>query len=120
MIQAIESLSGEDIFLSVITIGELVKGIELLAPGRRQMSFKSWLEHLKRNFASRILPVDEEVAMIWGQLVAAAQRDGKQVSAVDGLIAATARRHGLSVMTRNVDDFRPTGVPLLNPWPADI
>ena len=71
---------------------------------------------LERVYADRLLPVDLETGRIWGQLTAAAQRKGRTVPAGDGLIAATAQRHGLHVITRNVDDFKETGVTLINPW----
>ena len=71
---------------------------------------------LEQDYAERILPVDAETARVWGELTAAAQSGGKAVSVSDGLIAATAIRHGLHVMTRNVSDFRDTGAMLINPW----
>lgn len=77
---------------------------------------QSWLQTLEREYASRILPVDREAAHIWGELTAATQGQGKIVASNDGLIAATARRHGLHIMTRNLADFEPMGVMLINPW----
>jgi toxin FitB len=71
---------------------------------------------LERNYSDRILLVDIETSRIWGELAAAVQKAGRPVAAVDALIAATARRHGLVVMTRNIVDFEPTGVSLINPW----
>ena len=67
-------------------------------------------------YGERILPIDAETVRVWGESTAAAQKNGRIVSASDGLIAATARRHGLRVMTRNVDDFAPMGVMIVNPW----
>ena len=108
---------GESAHISVITIGEMLKGAELLAEGRKQSDILARLDQLQNDFGPRILPVDLEIARLWGQLTARAQRRGRQVAAPDGLIAATARHHGLPVMTRNVDDFTPTGVQVENPWP---
>jgi len=71
---------------------------------------------LEQDYAERILPVDAETARVWGELTAAARARGKTVSVSDGLIAATALRHGLHVMTRNVSDFIDTGAMLINPW----
>lgn len=71
---------------------------------------------LEQRFADRILPIDVEVARIWGELTARAQARGGQVAAADGLIAATAIRNGLHVMTRNIRDFEPTGAMLIDPW----
>jgi predicted nucleic acid-binding protein len=73
---------------------------------------------VERHYADRVLPVDLETSHIWGELTAAAQKIGKIIPASDGLIAATARRHGLHVMTRNTEHFEPTGVMLVNPWTA--
>ncbi len=114
--RAVEEISDDDLFVSVISIGEIAKGIELLEDGRRKRALQSWLQTLERDYASRILAVDQETAHIWGELVAAAQKRGKMVASSDGLIAATARRHGLHVMTRNIADFEPTGAMLINPW----
>jgi len=74
------------------------------------------LQALERDYSDRLLPIDLETSRIWGELVAIAQKAGRPVPAVDALIAATAIRHGLHIMTRNTADFEPTGVLLLNPW----
>ena len=100
----------------MISIGEITNGIELLEDGRRKRDLQSWLQILERDYAARILPVDRDTAHIWGELTAAARKRGYTISTSDGLIAATARRHGLHVMTRNLSDFTPTGAMLLNPW----
>jgi predicted nucleic acid-binding protein len=114
--QAVARLLDDDLFVSVITLGEIAKGIALLEDSRHKRELQSWLQTLERDYAARILPVDREAAHIWGELTAAAQKAGKLIAASDGLIAATARRHGLHVMTRNVADFAPTGVMQINPW----
>ena len=113
---AVEAL-GKDAYISVITIGEILKGAELLAEGRQQRRLLAWLDKVQDDFGPRILHIDPEIARLWGQLTARAQRRGRQIAAPDGLIAATARRHSLPVMTRNLDDFTPTGVQVENPWP---
>lgn len=102
-----------DLYLSVLTLGEIRKGIELLRdrdPAQAEV-FASWLGDLGTRFADRIVPVDVRVAEEWGRLNAAATHN-----TVDSLIAATARVHGLIVVTRNTGDFEGCGVPLLNPW----
>ncbi len=116
VVTAVESLDSDSLFLSVVSVGEIAKGIGLLDPGQHKRVLQTWLDTLEQHYASRLLPIDLETARIWGELTASAQRAGRVVPAVDGLIAATARRHGLHVMTRNVPDFEPTGVMLLNPW----
>ena len=114
--QAVDGLPDDDLFVSVIAIGEIAKGIALLDDSRRKRELQSWLQTLERDYAARILQVDRETAHLWGELTAAARKNGRIISASDGLIAATARRHGLRVMTRNVFDFEPTGALLINPW----
>ncbi len=102
-----------DLHLSVLTLGEIRKGIERLRdrdPAQAEV-FASWLGELNTLFADRIVPVDARVAEEWGRLNAAATRN-----TVDSLIAATARIHGLTVVTRNTGDFEGCSVPLLNPW----
>ncbi len=114
--RAIESIDEEDLFVSVLSIGEIVKGIALLKESHNKRALQGWLQTMERFYAGGLLTVDLEVSRIWGELTASAQKTGRSVSASDGLIAATARSHGLHVMTRNIADFQPTGVLLLNPW----
>ena len=107
------SLRGEDLFLSVLVIGEIRQGIERLK-GRDPQSanvYRTWLEALKRDYADRILPVTTEVAETWGRL-----NTPDPLPVVDGLLAATARVHGMTLVTRNVGDLERTGVPLFNPF----
>ena len=115
-VRLIEILDDSDLFVSVITLGEIAKGIALLDESKRKRALRDWLETLEQQYGERILPLDLETVRIWGEVTAKAQRAGKVVAAGDGLIAATAIRYGLHVMTRNVDDFLPTGVLLINPW----
>jgi predicted nucleic acid-binding protein len=114
--RAIDAFDSQSLFVSVLSIGEIAKGIALLRESQHKRALRIWLQTLERHYADRLLPVDLETTRIWGELTAAAQRIGRTVPAGDGLIAATARRNGLHVMTRNTADFEPTGVLLLNPW----
>jgi hypothetical protein len=114
--QALDGLQDENLFVSVISIGEISKGIALLRESQKRRALETWLQTLERYYADRLLPIDLETSRIWGELTAAAQKAGRAVHATDGLIAATALRHGLRLMTRNTADFEPTGVRLLNPW----
>jgi predicted nucleic acid-binding protein len=114
--RAVEALESDGLFVSVVSIGEIAKGIALLREGKNRRELQAWLQALERYYADRLLPVDLETSHTWGELTAVAQKAGKIVPASDGLIAATARRHGLHVMTRNTEHFEPTGVLLLNPW----
>ena len=102
------------LFLSVLTLGELRKGIEGMADADRRTTLLDWLEaELPIFFTGRILPIDAQVADRWGRLVAAA---GRPVPAIDSLLAATAAHHGLSLVTRNVRDFTDFGLEVINPW----
>jgi len=114
--RAIDGLDDEELFVSVISIGEISKGIALLRNSRRKRALEVWLRALERDFQERLLSIDLETCRIWGELTAAAQKAGRVVHAADGLIAATALHHGLRVMTRNIGDFEPTGTLLVNPW----
>lgn len=114
--RAIRDLDSDDLFVSVVTIGEIVKGVALLQDGQKKRLLQSWLLTLERHYGDRILPIDLETCRMWGELTAAAQKAGRTIPASDGQIAATARRHGLYIMTRNTADFETSGVPLLNPW----
>lgn len=114
--ELIDLIDEQDLFISVISLGELFKGISLLEEGRRKRELLSWIGGLERNFADRILGIDQETAHIWGEVSAKASKMGKVVPACDGLIAAIALRNGLHLLTRNSTDFAPTGVMLLDPW----
>jgi predicted nucleic acid-binding protein len=116
---AVEALESDSLFVSVVSIGEIAKGIALLRGGKNKRELQAWLQALERYYADRVLPVDLETSHTWGELTAAAQKAGKIIPASDGLIAATARRHGLHVMTRNTEHFEPAGVLLLNPWAVE-
>ncbi len=101
------------LFISALTLGEIRKGVERMAPGRRRDQIATWMEgELALWFEGQTLAVDSAVADQWGRLAARLP----QLPTVDGLIAATALRHGLSVVTRNESDFAPTGVRVVNPW----
>jgi len=113
---AIDEIPSDNLFLSVITLGEVVKGISLLVESKRKRDLQSWLLELERFYEDRVLEIDSEAARIWGESTANAQKKGRIVSAPDGLIAATAQRHGLHLMTKNVSDFEDTGAILINPW----
>jgi toxin FitB len=114
--RAVEALQSEDLFLSVISIGEIAKGIALLQESKKKNALQTWMQALEAHYADRVLDIDLETSHIWSEITAAARRAGKIVPASDGLIAATAHRHGLHVMTRNTEHFKATRVLLLDPW----
>lgn len=102
------------LYLSVLTLGELRKGIEGVADAKRRMVLMDWLKtDLPGFFAGRILAVDASVADRWGRLLAVA---GRPLPAIDSLLGATAVQHGLSMVTRNTRDFEGLGVDVINPW----
>jgi tRNA(fMet)-specific endonuclease VapC len=117
VVDFIDSLDSDDVYISVITIGEIVKGIEKLPKSRRKQELHAWLkEDLLSRFQGKIIPIDEDVIVAWGFLTVRAEAAGRPMPAVDSLIAATAQVNGLTLVTRNVDDFNPSGVEILNPW----
>jgi toxin FitB len=106
----------ELLYLSVLTLGEIRKGVELRPPDARRVALQEWLgTELPRFFRGRILGIDAATAERWGRVTALA---GRPVPTVDGLLAATALQHDLVLVTRNVRDFAGLGVRLLNPWDA--
>ncbi len=103
-------------FLSAITLGEVMGGVSRLLAGKRRSRLESWFEGLLTRYESRVIPVDAAVARKWGHLAGELARRGAPTSMADGLIAATALVHGLKLATRNIADFKPFGVELVDPW----
>jgi tRNA(fMet)-specific endonuclease VapC len=113
----IDSIDSETAFLSAITLGEIRKGIEKLPDSDRKSTLQAWLrDELSIMFSGRVLPIDTPVAFRWGELAGALESRGKKMAAIDSLIAATALHHHCRLVTRNEDDFKHSGVALLNPW----
>lgn len=108
----------QDAFLSTVTLGEIRNGIALTNDDRKRDILDLWLRgRIYPTFANRILPVTAPIAERWGELQAQRQRAGVILSVPDGLIAATAIEHGLTLVTRNVRDFQNLGLPaIVNPW----
>jgi predicted nucleic acid-binding protein len=105
------------LYLSVLTLGEIRKGLAGLSQGRRRTQLETWLDvELQARFAGRILAIDASVADRWGLLAAQAKSRGISLPIVDGLLAATALHYNLTVVTRNSSDFRNAQVQVLNPW----
>lgn len=112
----IESADDASLFLSAITLGEIQKGVSLLPTGKRRQEFQAWLAFLQSSFEDRILPIASDTSLIWGEITAKCQKAGHTLHSPDGLIAATAIQFGLHLVTRNVADFEPAGVLIVNPW----
>jgi len=115
----LDDADDEQLFLSAISLGEIFKGLTVLPEGKRRSQLEEWVEvTLRAWFSGRILPVTPGIAERWGKMAGERQLSGEPLSVTDGLIAATAAEHSLTIVTRNVHDFRNLGVPLFNPWDA--
>jgi predicted nucleic acid-binding protein len=113
----LDDADDEQLYLSVVSLGEVLKGLTVLPAGKRREQIQLWIDGTLRPwFAGRLLPVSEEIAERWGVLAGECQVKGRTLTVADGLIAATALQHGLTVVTRNVRDFSSLGVDVLNPW----
>ena len=105
--------------LSTLSLGELKRGIEKLTSGKRKKFLQQWLAvNVIQRFGDRVLPPDADVCLRWGEMQEQLEKRGKRMSALDGLIAATALRHQLTVVTRNIRDMESCGAVLFNPWDA--
>lgn len=114
-----EAVNEALLYLSVLTLGEIRKGVAGLPQSKRRTQLETWLEiELQARFSGRILPIDGAVADRWGLLAADAKRKGRPLSTIDGLLAATALRYNLTLVSRNTNDYAITQVPVLNPWAA--
>ncbi|MER9158749.1 type II toxin-antitoxin system VapC family toxin [Mesorhizobium sp. M0778] len=106
-------------FISVVSIAEIRRGVALMDEGRKREALAEWLARdLPQRFEQRVLPVDEPVALAWGDLMGLAKRRGRGLSSMDGLIAATAIAQELTLATRNTKHFEDFGIELVDPWTA--
>ena len=106
-----------DLHLSAVTLGELIRGISRLPGGKRRRTLLRWVnDDVRIRFAGRILPFDEEAGVLWGTIMGRCDRRGRPRAAADAQIAAIALRFGLTLVTRNTDDFRGMPVTVVNPW----
>jgi predicted nucleic acid-binding protein len=113
----LEGIDENLLYLSVLTIGEIRKGVAALPQSVRRADIEAWLEKdLRNRFAGRILPITEEIADRWGVIAGQAHAKKQAAPVIDGLLAATALHHNLTLVTRNVGDVAITGVNLFNPW----
>ncbi|MDO4682347.1 MAG: type II toxin-antitoxin system VapC family toxin [Lautropia sp.] len=112
----VQACPRESLYLSVLSLGEIRKGIEGVADAAFRRTLTDWLDiELPRYFLGRVLGIDSSIADCWGRLQA---RAGRTLPVIDALLAATALQHQLTLVTRNVRDFQGLGVPLVNPWLA--
>lgn len=113
----IDSIEEEKLYISVITIGEFEKGISKLPTSSKKDRISDWLnEDLLIRFKGRILDLDVNTLIKWGQIVANLENQGRKIPAIDSLIAATVLHHDLCLVTRNTQDFQNCGIKILNPW----
>lgn len=113
----LDAVDESQLYLSVLTLGEIRKGASALPESRRRSHLEVWLERqVKVRFSGRILPISDDIAERWGWLAAEAKTRGRSLPVIDGLLAATALHHNLVLVSRNITDFLVTRVPILNPW----
>lgn len=106
-----------EMYVSVITFGELIKGVEKLTASKKKGELNQWINNdLKQRFRNRILDISMSEVKKWGEILAMCEKKGTPVPAIDALIAATALVHDLAVVTRNIKDLQSTGVFVVNPW----
>ncbi len=116
----IDGLADEHVFLSVLTVGEIQRGISKLPDSNRRTTLVNWLEtDLLARFSGRLLDLDVAVLLKWGELTARLEGAGRPLPAVDSLFAAQALTYQMNFVTRNTKDFIDTGVNLVNPWQAE-
>jgi tRNA(fMet)-specific endonuclease VapC len=117
VLEWIDTIDADGVYISVITVGEITKGIEKLPNSKRRRELSNWLENeLLIRFQDNLIELDVNILIQWGRLNARLEISGQRAPAIDSLIAATALEHGLILVTRNETDFAGTGVEILNPW----
>lgn len=117
VVKWVDSLDSLTVYLSVITIGEIQKGVEKLSESPRKQDLAMWLKgDLLLRFSDHLLDIDVHVMLTWGSLVSRLEREGRTIAAIDSLIAAQALHYGCRLATRNQDHFLDTGVAVVNPW----
>ncbi len=110
-----------DMYLSVITFGELRKGIEKLPSSKKKQRLNRWInEDLLQRFKNRVIDIGLDEVNQWGKVVARTEQMGTPIPAIEGLIAASALVHDFAVVTRNTKDMKASGVKLINPWEYDM
>jgi len=113
----LDAQAPETLYISIIAIGEIAKGISKITASKRKESLTKWLnETLPSRFQDRILGIDFSTMVLWGNLVGQLEQNGRPLPAMDSLIAAIAIHNSLSLVTRNEKDFAGTGVVIINPW----
>ena len=112
----LESVDERDLYIPAVVFGELRKGVELRDDGAKKTALSKWLDDCFRMFSEKIVPFDYAAANQWGKMLAKLQKQGRTPSVIDSQIAATALRHGMMLVTRNVSDMANFGVEIVNPF----
>lgn len=116
VIEWLDTTPNDKLFLSVITIGEIRKGLTKLPESKKKSSLTNWLNVLLENYQNKIYSIDLTVAENWGNIQGVAEKAGNPMASVDSLIAAIAYTHNLILITRNEKDFKASNIPVINPW----
>jgi len=117
VIDWLDSIEEEKLFISVITVGEIQRGIERLPDSHRKTELLVWMNNgLLQRFAARMVVIDTPTMFMWGSLTARMEAAGQPMAVMDSLIAASAMQNNLILATRNVADFLLSGVQVINPW----
>jgi len=116
LIRWVENEPSTSLFLSVITIGEIRKGLSKLPASRKKEKLTIWLNMLLEEYSDRILAIDLTVAENWGEMQGRAEKEGVVMPSIDGLIAAITYTNNMILVTRNETDFISANIPVINPW----
>jgi len=121
VISWLQAQNEDSLYLSVLTFGEIEKGITKALSSTRKKTLQLWIEDdLKKRFKGRIIPIDLDVAVKWGSIQGASELQGKPMPAIDGLIAVSGLVHNCIVVTRNTSDMEQSSAELLNPWLVNV
>ena len=117
VVRWLSEVDEDQVFLSVASLAEIRRGVELMNPGGRRNRLTDWLTgELPARFEGRIFDIDRRIAETWGAIMARGHRAGLNLGSLDAFFAATVEVHRLTLVTRNVQHFERLGIPLLNPW----